>query len=56
MSPHMQDTIKTPFFMFNSKYDGKRESYGILKCIKANLRCVNNLEASYDGQLDYTQR
>jgi len=21
MSPHMQDTIKTPFFMFNSKYD-----------------------------------
>ena len=21
MSPHMQDVIKTPFFMFNSKYD-----------------------------------
>jgi len=21
MSPHMQDSIKTPFFMFNSKYD-----------------------------------
>merc|ERR1712039_221854 len=21
MSPHMQDTIKTPFFVFNSKYD-----------------------------------
>ena len=21
MSPHMQDTIKTPYFMFNSKYD-----------------------------------
>ena len=21
MSPHMQDAIKTPFFMFNSKFD-----------------------------------
>jgi len=21
MSPHMQDSIDTPFFMFNSKYD-----------------------------------
>ena len=21
MSPHMQDAIQTPFFMFNSKYD-----------------------------------
>jgi hypothetical protein len=29
MSPHMQDTIKTPFFMFNSKYDASGLGLGL---------------------------
>ena len=45
MSPHMQNVIKTPFFMFNSKYDGwqlgsefqsnwatKAEQDGVVQC------------------------
>ena len=31
MSPHMQDSITTPFFMFNSKFDAWQLEWGELQ-------------------------
>lgn len=67
MSPHMQDVIQTPFFMFNSKYDAwqlgnefqsnwatKEEQNGVLqygKDFMTQLAPVYNGESKHGGMI-----
>ena len=55
MSPHMQDSMKTPFFMFNSKYDAwQLEHEAQLPCFRTD-RVPKNATCTQQEQADVMQ-
>ena len=46
MSPHMQDIIATPFFVFNSKYDARQLAH-IIPFIYPLYTCITVFTPTY---------